>query len=35
MGHEEQLTATQIHEKLVAECKDKVDVLIVEIMKAP
>ena len=33
MGHEEQLTATQIHEKLVAECKDKVDVLVIEIMK--
>ncbi|MER2509498.1 hypothetical protein [Amaricoccus sp.] len=26
-----QLTADQIHEKLAAECKDKVDVLIIDI----
>ena len=33
MTQEEQLTANQIHEKLVADCKDKVDVLVIEVMK--
>lgn len=31
---EEQLTAVQIHEKLTAECKDKVDVLVIDVVKA-
>lgn len=29
----EALTADQIHEKLAAECKDKVDVLVVDVVK--
>ena len=33
MASEEQLTAAAIHEKLAAECKDKVDVLIIEVIK--
>ena len=33
MATEEQLTAAAIHEKLAAECKDKVDVLIIEVIK--
>ncbi len=32
---ESQLTATQIHEKLTAECKDKVDVLVIDVLKGP
>jgi hypothetical protein len=32
MATENQLTATQIHEKLAAECKDKVDVLIIDVV---
>lgn len=32
MSKENQLTADQIHEKLAAECKDKVDVLIIDIV---
>jgi len=33
MAAEEQLTASAIHEKLAAECKDKVDVLIIDVIK--
>lgn len=33
MAKENQLTADQIHEKLAAECKDKVDVLVIEVLK--
>jgi hypothetical protein len=33
MATEEQLTASAIHEKLAAECKDKVDVLIIDVIK--
>jgi hypothetical protein len=33
MASEEQLTAAAIHEKLAAECKDKVDVLIIDVIK--
>ena len=33
MAHEEALTADQIHEKLAADCKDKVDVLIIDVIK--
>ena len=33
MASEEQLTASAIHEKLAAECKDKVDVLIIDVIK--
>ena len=33
MATEEQLTAAAIHEKLAAECKDKVDVLIIDVIK--
>ena len=32
MSKENQLTADAIHEKLAAECKDKVDVLIIEVI---
>lgn len=32
MATENKLTADQIHEKLTAECKDKVDVLIIDIV---
>lgn len=33
MSKENQLTADQIHEKLAADCKDKVDVLVIDIVK--
>jgi hypothetical protein len=33
MATEEQLTASAIHEKLAAECKDQVDVLIIDVIK--
>jgi hypothetical protein len=33
MAKEQQLTATAMHEKLTAECKDKVDVLIIDVIK--
>jgi hypothetical protein len=33
MATEQQLTAAAIHEKLAAECKDKVDVLIIDVIK--
>ena len=33
MASEEQLTASAIHEKLAAECTDKVDVLIIDVIK--
>ena len=33
MAAEQNLTAAAIHEKLAAECKDKVDVLVVDVMK--
>jgi hypothetical protein len=33
MAKEQQLTASAIHEKLAAECKDKVDVLIIDVIK--
>ena len=33
MASENQLTADAIHEKLAAECKDKVDVLVIDIIK--
>ena len=33
MASEEQLTADAIHEKLAAECKDKVDVLVIDVIK--
>jgi hypothetical protein len=29
----EALTAAQIHEKLAAECQDKVDVLVIDVVK--
>jgi hypothetical protein len=32
MDSEFNLTADQIHEKLAAECKDKVDVLVIEVV---
>lgn len=34
MAKENQLTAAQIHEKLAAECKDKVDVLVIEVLSS-
>ena len=34
MSKENQLTADAIHEKLAAECKDKVDVLVIDVIKA-
>jgi len=34
MTTENKLTATQIHEKLAAECKDQVDMLVIDVMKA-
>jgi hypothetical protein len=34
MASEEQLTADQIHEKLAAACKDQVDVLVIDVLKA-
>jgi hypothetical protein len=33
MATEEQLTADAIHEKLAAECKDKVDVLVIDVIR--
>ena len=33
MAKENQLTADAIHEKLAAECKDKVDVLVIDVIK--
>jgi hypothetical protein len=33
MAKEEQLTAAAIHEKLAASCKDKVDVLVIDVLK--
>lgn len=33
MASEQNLTAEAIHEKLAADCKDKVDVLVIEVMK--
>ena len=33
MAAENQLTADAIHEKLAAECKDKVDVLVIDVIK--
>ena len=33
MASEEQLTAAAIHEKLAADCKDKVDVLVIDVVK--
>ena len=33
MATENQLTADAIHEKLAAECKDKVDVLVIDVIK--
>ena len=34
MATENQLTADQIHEKLAAACKDQVDVLVIDVLKA-
>ena len=34
MAKEDQLTADQIHEKLAAGCKDQVDVLVIDVLKA-
>ena len=34
MAKENQLTADQIHEKLAAACKDQVDVLVIDVLKA-
>jgi hypothetical protein len=33
MSAENQLTADAIHEKLAADCKDKVDVLVIDVVK--
>ena len=33
MAKEDALTADQIHEKLAAECKDKVDVRVIDVVK--
>lgn len=33
MMKENQLTADQLHEKLAADCKDKVDVLVIDVVK--
>jgi hypothetical protein len=33
MAAEQNLTAEAIHEKLAADCKDKVDVLVIDVMK--
>jgi hypothetical protein len=33
MASEQQLTADAIHEKLAADCTDKVDVLVIEVIK--
>ena len=34
MAKEDQLTADAIHEKLAATCKDQVDMLVIDVMKA-
>ena len=34
MATEDQLTATAMHEKLAAGCKDQVDMLIIDVIKA-
>jgi hypothetical protein len=34
MATEQQLTAEAIHQKLAAECEGKVDVLVIDILKA-
>ena len=33
MTKENQLTADQLHEKLAADCKDQVDVLVIDVVK--
>jgi hypothetical protein len=33
MAGGDQLTADQIHDKLAAECKDKVDVLVIDVIR--
>jgi len=33
MAHSDALTADAIHEKLAADCKDKVDVLVIDLVK--
>ncbi|MFO1141364.1 MAG: HdeA/HdeB family chaperone [Amaricoccus sp.] len=33
MAHEQALTADAIHDKLSADCKDKVDVLVIDVVK--
>lgn len=33
MSSEQELTAAAIHEKLAADCKDKVDVLVIELVR--
>lgn len=33
MATEQQLSATAIHEKLAAQCKDQVDVLIIDVIR--
>ena len=33
MATQQNLTAEAIHEKLAADCKDKVDVLVIDVMK--
>ena len=33
MASEQNLTADAIHEKLAADCKDKVDVLVIDVIK--
>ena len=33
MASQENLTADAIHEKLAADCKDQVDVLVIEVIK--
>ena len=33
MATQENLSAEAIHEKLAADCKDKVDVLVIDVMK--
>lgn len=34
MATEQQLTAEALHEKLAADCKDKVDVLVIDVIKS-
>lgn len=33
MAHENALTADEIHDKLAGDCKDKVDVLVIDVVK--